>query len=68
MNSGILFDALSAAQNGKSLALEGAGSREAEAGWRNGEVGVGKGRDMGVPKIEQDGGRFALGVTSSSVD
>ena len=44
-----------------NLALVFAGGRQAGS-WG------GKGRETGVPQIEQDGGLFSLGVTDSSVD
>ena len=64
VDSGVLSDALSGAQTGESLALGGAGGREAGTGWGwNDGVGVGRGREMGVPQIEQDGGLFSLGLS-----
>ena len=63
VDSGFLFDALSGAQRGESFTLGGARGRE-DAGtgwWWNDGVGVGKGREMRMPQIEQDGGLFSLG-------
>ena len=50
------------------MALGGADGRVERTGWWNDGVGVGKGLEMRVPHIEQDGGLFSLGLTGSSVD
>ena len=50
-----------------NLAIVVAGGREAGTGWWDDRVGVGRGREIGVPQIEQDDGLFSLGLTGSSV-
>ena len=52
VDSGFLFDAFSRTQGEDSLALGGAGGREAGTGWWNGGVGVGKEHGIGMPQIE----------------
>ena len=70
VDSGFLGDACrERAQRGESLALGGAGGREAGTGWWwDDGIRVGKGREVGVPQFEDDGGLLSLGVAGISVD
>ncbi|CAN0134237.1 unnamed protein product [Pylaiella littoralis] len=68
VESGFLFDTLSRGPRGEGLALTVAGGKEVGTGCYSGGFGVGTRFERGVPQIEQDGGRFSLGVTDSSID
>ena len=46
----------------------GGKEKEVGTGWRSGGLGVGEGDEMGLSRIEWDGGLLSLGVTGSSID
>ncbi|CAN0075462.1 unnamed protein product, partial [Ectocarpus sp. 12 AP-2014] len=64
----LLFLTVVGVWRGTNLALAVAGGKDVGTGWYSGGFGVGNGLERGVPQIEQDGGRFSLGVTGSRIE